>query len=461
MRNFLFSISIVLLFLLLSGQMLLAQQTAGTIRGGVYLDHDGDGQCVGTGEDIPVPNIDISFTQGNNTVSLYSGSNGTYGLPIAAQGVWTVTAQPNPNEWRVTSAPSRQVNVSEETGLVQLGVNFCVKPVGGSTAASSAANTAAQGQTAVPKPTPSTPQEITSAQSEALLTNPPEPIVPDELPTDEPVELIPEADWLAYLNLFREIGELPALTGEQTLSEGSLLHSRYMVVLDEPIAHKENPSVELYTPPGDTAAQNSNLFATSQIEADYKWAVNFWMSAPFHQVPLLDPELTTVGYGNYNQNSGTFTMAAVIDVLSDEGGPAPDIEYPLYFPAPDSETWIVRHSMYEWPDPLTNCPGFIRPTGPPIVLQIGDGSEKTNVTSYSFSTGALALESCILHEGNYVNPDPFAQQTGRTILGERDAIVLLPRQPLEMGKEHTVQITANGVNYVWSFTTRQPPGVGE
>ena len=469
MQKLLLTLSLGLILIFFSGQHLFAKedlQATGTIRGGVYQDANGDGLC--SDQDTPIPGVDISFNQANDHIILYSGSNGTYGLPTAAQGYWTVTVHPNPNEWRVTSATTHQVNVSEETDLVQLNVNFCLSPASGSSTSAT-----------LPEPTPTRPadpvaaiqedilanateplseEELLSATSEQLLTNPP---APDPHPHTDVFSEIPvqleEEDWLAYLNAFRELGQLPRLTSEDPLSQGSQLHSRYMVMHDEPIAHSEDPNKDMYTDTGDTAAHNGNIFATSQVEADYKWAINFWMSAPFHQVPLLDPELKTVGYGNYNKESGTFNMAAVLDVMSAESNPNANVGYPLYFPSQGSETWVVRHSMYEWPDPLTSCPGYTRPTGPPIVLQIGDGSKVPNVASYQISTGDIVLESCLLHESNYVNPDAYAQETGRIILDERDAIVLMPRLPLEKGREYVVQVVANGVTHVWAFTTGNPP----
>ena len=472
MQKLLLTTSIGLLILIFSGQHLFAKedlQPTGTIRGGVYLDADGNGQC--TDQDTPIPGIDLSFNQDNTSITLYSGSNGTYGLPTAPQGLWTVTVHPNPSEYQVTSASSRQVNVSEATGLVQLDVNFCLKQGSGNSSNSDSSTTIVQ-PTATPPADPVaaiqndiqanateplSQQELISATSEELLKNPPPPDPHQfaDVFSEFPVNY-EEADWLAYLNNFREMAELPRLVAEEPLSQGGELHSRYMVLLDQPIAHKEDPGQELYTPQGDTSGRNSNIFATSQVEADYEWAINFWISAPFHQVPLIDPELTTVGFGNYNKEVGTFAMAGVLDVLSDEGNPNHGVDYPIMFPAQDSETWIVRHSMYEWPDPLTSCPGYQRPTGPPIVLQIGDGSKVPNVESYQISAGDVVLESCLLHETNYVNPDPYAQETGRIIFDERDAIVIMPRQPLEREKEHTVQIVANGVTYVWAFKTRQP-----
>jgi hypothetical protein len=262
---------------------------------------------------------------------------------------------------------------------------------------------------------------------------------------------------LAYINLFREIGGLQPLAEVASLSRGSQLHSRYMVVNDRPIAHSENVSNPLYDPAGNQAAANGNIFATSQIEADHVWATNFWISAPFHLVPMIDPELGSVGFGRYNQEIGTFHMAAVVDVRTELGTVDTPAQYPLYFPGDGAATWVVRQSLYEWPDPLTSCPGYIRPTGAAIVLQLGDGSLTPRVSSYSLRLGDQVLESCLFHENSYVNPDAFAQRTGRLILNERDAIVIMPRRPLGVNQTYDVQINANGQSYSWSFSTRPKP----
>lgn len=470
MKKFLLSTFMVILFVFSSGQMLMAKQNlqaTGTIRGGVYLDANGDGLCIGEGEAEPIPDIDVAFENGEERIILYTGSNGTYGLPTAGQGVWEVTVQPDPKLWQIISARSQQVQVSEEVGLVQLNVDFCLQPAtGGRSQPDSDPQLQAEDiDVYIEEQKKSftteglSPEQALSAISKELFTHPPEPIPdPDvDVIAGEEVDLTTEVDWLAYVNLFREMANLPRLQSDEPLSEGSELHSRYMVLHDEPDVHYEEPEKYLYTPAGDQAAENGNIFSTTELEADYKWGVNFWMSAPFHQVPLLDPELTTIGYGNFNKDVGIFNMSAVMDVRTSGEVSDQPVDYPIYFPAQDSETWIVRHSMYEWPDPLESCPGYVRPVGPSIVLQLGDGSKTPSVYGHRVSMGDILLESCLIYETNYENADPFAQSTGRTILDEQDAIVIMPRLPLEMNKTYLVEVFTDSGTYVWSFMTGPVP----
>ncbi|MCP4357679.1 MAG: hypothetical protein GY796_06650 [Chloroflexi bacterium] len=122
----------LVLFLLLFGVIAAQAQTdkSGTIRGGVYQDVNGDGQCVNTGiaGENPVPGVTIQFVSSDKAtvVTLTTGDNGTYGLAAAGQSIWEVTAQPDAAKWVVTSENPRFAYVLPETGLEQTGFDFCV-----------------------------------------------------------------------------------------------------------------------------------------------------------------------------------------------------------------------------------------------------------------------------------------------------------------------------------------------
>ena len=67
------------------------------------------------------------------------------------------------------------------------------------------------------------------------------------------------------------------------------------------------------------------------------------------------------------------------------------------------------------------------------------------------------MASCLFTEATYSNSDNYAQKTGRTILDERDAIVIMPRSPLLADSTYTATIVADGQTYSWFFTTARPP----
>ena len=286
------------------------------------------------------------------------------------------------------------------------------------------------------------------------------------VPTASPVPTVaatavPQPAWLNYLNLFREMGNLPLLTESSTLSFGSFQHSTYMVKTDSGISHNEDSSSKYYSPEGAQSGKNGNIFSTFIVNSTPDWAFNFWISGPFHLTPIIDPELQSVGFGSFNEAIGQVNMSAVLDVRSASTASVSDDIYPIYFPKDQGETWIIRYTLFEWPNPHTSCPGYNRPSGPALVLQLGSGNVTPHVSHHFFRQGNTMLESCIFDETSYSNPDPTAQRLGRIILGERDAIVVMPAKPLEHGKNYSVEIITNGETYKWSFDVVRAPVYGE
>ena len=149
-------------------------------------------------------------------------------------------------------------------------------------------------------------------------------------------------------------------------------------------------------------------------------------------------------------------MAAVTDVRSGTVELPSSVTYPVFYPGDGSQTWIVRLSMHEWPDPYATCLGYEQPTGPAIIMQLGTGELTPNVTAVAFANGDTVLEACTYNETNYTNPNAYAQEAGRSILNARDAVVIIPREQLIVGQTYTVFVTVNGQTYTWSFDIIRP-----
>jgi hypothetical protein len=259
--------------------------------------------------------------------------------------------------------------------------------------------------------------------------------------------------WLSHFNSFRAASRLPLLTENVNWSNGGILHSRYMVKNDY-VGHREDVNDVWYTPEGHSAAQNGNVFVSSWSGTSDTTAIDFWITAPFHAVSMLDPHLFATGFGSYHENIGQWKMGATLDVLRDRGALPPNFDFPVLYPGSGSEIDLLRYSGGEFPDPLSSCPGYFPPTGSPIIIQIGPGNVTPNVTLHELrETGGGLLAHCQYDETNYTNSDSQYQTTGRLVLGNRDAIVLMPRNPLKAGKTYEVTIVANGQTYIWSFST--------
>jgi len=131
--------------------------------------------------------------------------------------------------------------------------------------------------------------------------------------------------------------------------------------------------------------------------------------------------------------------------------------FPIYFPADGGQTWLRLHYGGEWPDPLSSCPGYATPAGPPLIVQLGSGNLVPLVTDHGFYQEGVSLPHCVFDETNYSNSSLSTQNSGRAILNSRDAVVLMPRDPLQFGQTYTASITANAVQYSWTFAVVAPP----
>ncbi len=275
---------------------------------------------------------------------------------------------------------------------------------------------------------------------------------PTPLPTPTPTATPqPGLEWLDYVNQFRALANLPHLTENPTWSAGGVLHGRYMVKNDV-ITHAEDPTNPWYTAEGDAAGRNGNVAVSSSVNTSDRFAIDLWMTGPFHAIGIIDPQLSQTGFGSYREAIGAWRMGATLDVLRGLGALPPGTTFPIFFPKEGGQMWLTRYNGNEAPDPLTSCPGYSAPSGPPVMLQLGSGNVTPNVTASSFLRDGQPLEHCIFDETNYVNNNGSLQSLGRSVLNGRDAIVIMPRSPLVSGSTYTASVTTNGNTYTWSFT---------
>ncbi|MDX1436529.1 MAG: CAP domain-containing protein [Anaerolineales bacterium] len=265
------------------------------------------------------------------------------------------------------------------------------------------------------------------------------------LPTSPPEE----DSWVAHLNYYRSLAELPPVSENPEWSSGNWFHARYSVKNNQ-LQHSENPGNPWYTPQGDLAAQSSNLFGSFNTYEDDSYAIAWWVSGPFHAIGLLNPELKESGYGSYREADGGLTMSAGVDTLRGLGPVPPSVSFPIYWPGDGALIHLTQYAG-ETPDPLTSCPGYGHPAGLPIMLQLGSGNKTPQVSSTSLLENGVPVEHCTFDETNYSNPNSGLQSLGRVLLNGGDAVVVLPRNPLTPGALYTVSITESGTTHTWSF----------
>ncbi len=252
--------------------------------------------------------------------------------------------------------------------------------------------------------------------------------------------------WLAHLNDIRSCAGLPAVTEDAVLSRGAWLHARYMSE-NGYIGHSEDPSRPFFSAEGLRAAASSNCSLGRAGLA----AIDGWATGPFHLLGMLNPRLRTAGFGSYAAEGKP--EAAALDVIRGLGGVPQGVRFPIAWPGPGATVPFTAYSGGEYPDPLAST-GLRVPSGLPIVVQFGTGSVTPIVTESELRVvGGGELEHVVLTEATYRNGDADAQQLGREILGGRDAVVLVPREPLLMGRTYQVTLVCLGQRIEWTFRT--------
>lgn len=297
-----------------------------------------------------------------------------------------------------------------------------------------------------------TPTEEPQPSSTLPPTDTPPPPTLTPTPTVEAVG----TDWLQYVNIFRDQANLPRLLENPVWSLQDLQHSRYMTYTGR-LEHGEDSASQYYSQEGQVAAENGNIAAGWIGSLPFKWAINYWMSAPFHAIPIIDPQLSATGFAEYRDESGAQPLTATMDVKRGLGSLPEDVTFPIMYPRDGGTTWVLRYSLPEFPEALSTCPGYVQPTGAPIILQLGDGQEVPNVTATSLSRDGEYLAHCRFDETNFTHPNDWRQKSARLILDNRDAIVIIPQQPMLPDSTYSVRIDANGQTYTWSFHTLAGP----
>jgi hypothetical protein len=255
--------------------------------------------------------------------------------------------------------------------------------------------------------------------------------------------------WLDRVNFYRGTAGLPPVTEDPDLSGAVAEHARYMVKHDE-IKHTQNRRRALATAAGADAAASSVLVGSSSAKESDVWAVDVLMQGPFHALGLLDPSLERVGFGIQRDRDGRIQTAAGLDVVRGRSTSGTHRTFPVVWPA-NGATVPIGTSTVEYPNPLSTCRDYSAPAGLPVIVQLGSGSVTPRVTASWFLDGKRALRHCVFDEHTYRNGNQAEQRLGRGVLDAHDAVVLVPRDPLQSGHTYRVVIDTNGQRIDWTF----------
>jgi FG-GAP-like repeat/Cysteine-rich secretory protein family len=249
--------------------------------------------------------------------------------------------------------------------------------------------------------------------------------------------LVASGPWLDRFNAWRAETGTSILSENTTYSAGDYNHALYMVQTGQ-VTHSESTAYPQYTTAGDIASQNSNIFVSSSTNTTDAQSIDWWMGAPFHAMAMMDPRLTTTGFGSYRNSAySPWQMGAAVNV--GQGMTAPG-QYPVYFPGNGTTEPLMSYSGNEFPDPTQACPGY---TGLPLFVEVGANVATTAGAVHSFTGNGTALTHCVIDSTN---------PTYASYLKWRGGVIVFPQAPLQPGVRYTVNLTVNTVPYAWSFT---------
>ncbi|MDC3283520.1 hypothetical protein OAV41_02985 [Planctomycetota bacterium] len=226
---------------------------------------------------------------------------------------------------------------------------------------------------------------------------------------------------------------------ERELSAQCRKHARYLVLNPEqaeawPDAHEEYADCEGFSPEGAWAGQHSVIHSTP----DPVEAIDGWMATFYHRLPLLEPGLFGVGYGN----SGRVTVLDTSSLVAPYWG----------------NTWVVWPVSGANDVPLKFQPELPNPVpgedqsawGYPITLQAYWAYQKSKRTVemvlYLGKDSSGPPVAC-----HYITPtEPFFKKNAPA-----DAYCLIPKATLKSGEDYTVvaRCPETDEKQTWSFTT--------
>jgi hypothetical protein len=242
--------------------------------------------------------------------------------------------------------------------------------------------------------------------------------------------------WLTEFNAWRASTGTSTLIEDSTMDAGDVLHATYMVQTGQ-ITHGESTAYPQYTAAGDIAGQNSNIFVSSSTATSDTQAIDWWMGAPFHAMAMMDPRLTTTGFGSYRNSAYTWQMGAAVNAGQGMTGSG---SYPVYFPGNNSTEPLKAYSGNETPNPQQACPGY---TGLPLFIEVGANVNTAAGPVHTLVANGTSLANCVIDSTN---------ATFASYLKWRGGVIIFPQQPLQNGVTYNVALTVNAVPYTWSFT---------
>lgn len=260
--------------------------------------------------------------------------------------------------------------------------------------------------------------------------------------------------WLTQINRWRRAAGLQRVTNEPAWDRGI---ERHLVYLEKTppryltgkytSAHTENPASPYYTAAGAQEAASSDIAPGGACTAAK--ALDVWLAAPFHAIGMLRPQLKQVALAVEPQR-----CYAGLDVIRGLDPLRPAATEPIIYPGPGTTTQLLQFGG-EAPDPTQTCGWQGQQVGLPLIVLLPKAPTRSVTASLQGSTGLESTANrglCVVDEHTFRTTDHVYGPTAAEILKSDNAVILIPRQPLEPGR-YSAQLEQPGEATIsWSFS---------
>ena len=231
--------------------------------------------------------------------------------------------------------------------------------------------------------------------------------------------------------------EFPIVVLDAELSRAAALHARYLTLNPEqkgrwPDCHAENADARGFSVEGALAGSRSVI----AFNSDPLKAVQDWLGTFYHRLPLLDPGLFGVGFGQSEEVIVVDTGSLVL---------APWKDHVVVWPVPDDEG-VPRSFVPELPNPVPAAE--MASLGYPITVQLFFLESRTR-PRLELELFKGALEDGEAVDAWFIAPDAPLQVE----LAPENAWALIPKRSLARKTRYTARAAWGNQEKTWSFTT--------
>jgi len=248
---------------------------------------------------------------------------------------------------------------------------------------------------------------------------------------------------LAAVNRIRTAAGIPPWRLSLPLEGASEAHSRFFLknlrrygTLTDSV-HSEQPGWPLYvgrTPWARDVAFGYNGDGDSEVMAfgvGTGEAVELWLDSVYHRFGLLDPGLTSMGFGI----AGRASSSDDLPVTTLNAGFESRAEVPngraVVWPVPGQTDVPLSFEAGEIPDPLANFPGASYPAGYPVTVSFfGLGVRGLDVRAASLTQGGRRVPCHLLTPQVEKNPAELGMSAA-----------LLPTRPLQARTSYQARVS--------------------